>query len=81
MNSMFYNCNSLTVANLLGIQASLTITDAVLFSKEALLYIINNEAATSAITITLASYAYTRLANDADIVEALANHPNISIAQ
>jgi hypothetical protein len=50
-------------------------------SKESLLYLINNEAATSAITIKLASYAYTRLANDADIVAALAAHPNISISQ
>jgi hypothetical protein len=50
-------------------------------SKESLLYLINNEAATSAIIIKLASYAYTRLANDADIVAALAAHPNISISQ
>jgi hypothetical protein len=50
-------------------------------SKESLLYLINNEAATSAITIKLASYAYTRLAEDADVVAALAAHPNISISQ
>jgi hypothetical protein len=46
-----------------------------------LLYLINNEAATSAITIKLAPYAYTRLAEDADVVAALAAHPNISISQ
>jgi hypothetical protein len=52
-----------------------------LLSKESLLYLINNEVATSAITIKVATYAYSRLANDPDIVAALANHPNISIAQ
>jgi hypothetical protein len=52
-----------------------------LLSKESLLYLINNEAATSAVIIKLKAYAYTRLANDPDIVAALANHPKISIAQ
>ena len=45
------------------------------------MYLINNEASTGAITIKLAPYAYTRLSNDADVVAALAAHPNISLAQ
>lgn len=46
-----------------------------------MLYLINNEAATSSITIKLESYAYTRLATDPDIVSALSKHSNISISK
>ena len=81
MSSMFYYCYSLTHANLKNAKLAYQLNDAVLLSKESLLYLINNEAATSAITIKLATYAYTRLAEDADIVAALANHPNISLAK
>ena len=81
MSNMFKNCRSLVTANLKNVKLAYQLDNATKLSKESLLYIINNEAATSAITIKLASYAYTRLAEDADILAALANHPNISIAQ
>ena len=81
VNYMFQYCYCLTNVNLKNAKLAYQLNDATLLSKESLLYLINNEAATSAITIRLASYAYTRLANDADIVAALANHPNISISQ
>ena len=81
MSYMLSNCASLTTANLKGVAKALQLSNSPLLSKESLLYIINNEATPSAITITLESYAYTRLANDPDIVEALANHPNITIAK
>ena len=81
MDNMFSSCYSLTTANLKGVAEALQLNSSALLSKESLLYIINNEATTSAITITLESNAYTRLANDPDIVEALANHPNITIAK
>jgi surface protein len=81
MSSMFNNCHSLTNINLKNAKLAYQLKYSPLLSKESLLYLINNEAATSAITIKLASYAYTRLSNDADIVTALANHPNISISQ
>lgn len=77
---MFNGCYSLTLLKLQNLKQSIQLQEISSLSKESLLYIINNEAATSAITITLASYAYTRLAEDAYIVAALANHPNISIA-
>ena len=79
--NIFFNCYSLTHANLKNTKLAYDLSSSTLLSKESLLYIINNEAATSARTIELASYAYTRLSNDPDIVAALANHPNISIAQ
>ena len=81
MSNMFYYCYSLTHANLMNVKLAYQLDNSALHSKESLLYIINNEATTSAITIRLASYAYTRLANDADVVAALANHPNISLAK
>ena len=81
MGNMFNACYSLTTANLKNVKLAYQLSNATKLSKESLLYLINNEAATSAITIKLASYAYTRLAEDADIVAALAAHPNISLAK
>ena len=78
---MTLGCNSLVYAGLKSVKRAVPMNNSALLSKESLLYIINNEAATSAITITLASYAYERLATDPDIVAALANHPNISLAK
>ena len=81
MSYMFSICYSLTTTNLENVKLACQLNNSILLSKESLLYIINNEAATSAITIKLANYTYTRLAYDADIVAALAAHPNISISQ
>ena len=81
MSNMFPYCYSLTHANLKNAAKAYQLNFSALLSKESLLYLINNEAATSAITIKLAPYAYTRLAEDADVVAALAAHPNISISQ
>ena len=81
MNNMLQYCYSLVYLRLKNVSIGFKINNSSLLIKESLLNIINNEAATSAIIITIASYAYTRLANDADIVAALANHPNISLAQ
>lgn len=78
---MFDICPSLTSVNLKNVKLSYDLSRATKLSKESLLYLINNEAATSVITITLHSYAYTRLAEDADVVAALTNHPNISLAK
>ena len=81
MFSMFYNCYSLIHANLKNVKLECNLNNSALLSKDSLLYLINNEAATSAITIKLASYAYDKWATDPDIVAALANHPNISISK
>lgn len=80
-NQIFFYCYSLTTANLKGVAKAYQLNYSALLSKESLLYLINNEAATAAITIKLASYAYDRWATDPDIVAALANHPNISISK
>ena len=80
MYQMFDNCRSLTTANLKNVKLAYGLSSANLLIKSSLLYLINNEVATSAITIKLASYAYDKWATDPDIVAALANHPNISLA-
>ena len=49
-------------------------------SCKSILYMIENEAATSAITITLHADAYARAMANADIVAALEAHPNVSLA-
>ena len=81
MTGMFSTCYSLTHTYLKNVKLAYTLNAAALLSKSSLLYLINNEAATSAIIITLASYAYNKWATDPDIVAALANHPNISLAK
>ena len=82
MNNMFESCYSLTHAYLKNTKLAFELRHSALLSKESLLYIINNEVATSAITIRLnSSYAYTRLSKDADVIAALAAHPNISLTK
>ena len=81
ISKMYSYCYSLVTANMKNLKIACQLASATNLSKESFLYIINNEAATSAITITLAPYAYERLSNDADVVAALANHPNISISK
>ena len=68
---MFAQASSLEFLNLKNLKKDLSLNSSALLSKDSLLYIINNEAATEPITITLHSYAYSRLAEDADIVAAL----------
>lgn len=50
------------------------------FANCCILYMIQNEAATSAITITLHADAYARAMANADILVALETHPNVSLA-
>jgi hypothetical protein len=78
---MFYGCYSAQILNLKGLKLTLDVSKTQIFTKDSLLYIINNESATSAITIKLSSYCYTKYSNDADVVAALNNHPNISLAK
>lgn len=50
-------------------------------SKASFLYLIENEAATSPITIKVSNAQYEMLTNDADIQAALTAHPNVSLAK
>lgn len=81
LSSTFQNCLNLSNVFLRGIKASCNLSSSPILSKNSLLYAINNEAATSPITITLAPNVYNKYATDPDVVEALANHPNITLAK
>ena len=76
----FDYCYSIQTANLKGLKKSATLDKTNLLSKESLLYIINNEVVTKSAIITLSAYCYNKYNADPDIVAALANHPNISLA-
>jgi hypothetical protein len=77
----FKNCWRLTNVFIAHIRLNCDLSFSNYISKESILYLINNEAASKAITIKLATYAYEKWATDADVVAALANHPNISLAK
>ena len=80
IENAFSNCYSIVKAFLKNAAVSIQLGQSQFINKESLLYIINNEAATTAITITLHSTAYSRLSTDYDVIAALANHPNINLA-
>lgn len=78
--SPFANLNKLRYIKLKKLNNSLSITYSSFLTCKSILYMIQNEAATSAITITLHADAYTRAMANADIVAALEAHPNVSLA-
>ena len=81
MSDTFTNCSNLKNVQMKNLRSACSVKYSLIFDKESLLYIINNEASTSAITITLATNVYDKYANDPDILSALANHPNITLAK
>ena len=81
LTETFSNCCNLENVYIRGLKASCNCNNAYKWSKESLIYAINNEAATSPITMTLASNVYNKYATDPDVVEALTNHPNITLAK
>jgi frataxin-like iron-binding protein CyaY len=62
-----------------GLKVSLSFKDSRNIARRCILYMINNAAPTSAITITLHADAYARLAEDADIVAALEAKPLVTL--
>ena len=79
LRNAFKDNHSLVELRLYKAKIDLFVEYSPLLSKDSLLYIINNAIPTSAITITLHPDAYARLANDADIVAALAAQPLITL--
>lgn len=78
--NMFDNCNQLEYVRLKGVSQNLSLSPSSYLQESSILYMIENEAATSAITITLHADAYARAMANADIVAALQAHPNVSLA-
>ena len=74
------NCDSLIHVQLYNLNTNLLLFNkSNNIDKESVLYAIQNSTPTSAITITLHPDAYSRLADDADIVSALEVQPLISL--
>ena len=80
MSSMFQSCYSLAYINLNNLKISVAVSATSLLEKSSLLYMIENAAPTSAITITLSAYCYDKFSNDPDLVAALSAQPLVSLA-
>lgn len=78
-NTAFYNNRSLENITFVP-KVSVSFYASSALSVASILYMINNEAATSAITITLHATAYARAIADADVQTALSTHPLVTLA-
>lgn len=67
--------------NIKGLKVDIRFYNSQRLSKESVLYMINNSEATSAITIGLNEAVYDGMRDDADIIAALAEKPNITLIQ
>lgn len=76
----FDSCLMLKTIELKGVKASLGFVKSAWLSNSSILYMIQNSAATTPITITLHANAYARAIADAEIVAALEAHPLVSLA-
>lgn len=75
-----FNCNLLEEVRLVELKYNVTFKSCFNLSCASILYMIQNEASTSAIAITLHPNAYARAMADAEILAALEIHTNISLA-
>lgn len=80
-NSFWIHTAGLIEVRLYNIKRAVKLPLSKDISKASILYMIENEAATNALAITLHADAYARLSADADIVAALAAHPKVSLAK
>lgn len=80
-SGLFTACIELNEAEISNLNISLNLGYLLIFNKPSLIYAINHEAATSPITLILNANVYNKYATDPDVVEALANHPNITLAK
>ena len=75
----FSGCNALVSINLKGLSVNVSMQDSLYLSQQSLLFMIQNAAPTTAMTVTLHPDAYVRLADDADVVAALEAQPLVSL--
>lgn len=78
--NMFQNCQLLESLEIINLKSSISFSDSPNLSKESILYMIQNSAATSPITITLHATAYEMANADSEIKTALQNKTNVSLA-
>lgn len=77
---MFKDCNALEDVKIKSLRVSLSFAYSPNLSKESILYLIQNSAATSAITVTLHPTAYAMATADTDIRNALQQKTYVSLA-
>lgn len=80
IENAFRDCTSLKTINIHNLKLSISFSDTSMLTSKSVLYMINNEAATSPITITLHADVYNKCMANADILAALETHTNISLA-
>lgn len=78
--NMLYGANSMRFCYVKGLILSIDISATSILEKSSLLYMIENAAPTSAITITLSAYSYNKFNDDPDIIAALSAQPLVSLA-
>lgn len=79
-NSLNIGGNIKTI-NIKNLSKNIRFYGSKVLSKESVLYMINNSAATSAITIGLQQAVYDVMKDDADIIAALTEKTNITLIQ
>ena len=79
-NEIFKGCTSLQNVQITQLRSSISFTDSPNLSKASILYMIENSAATSSITITLHPTAYARANADTQIKSALASKTFVKLA-
>lgn len=82
-SNAFLGATTLETAYVKGLKVNFSFESSSALTKDSLLYIINNEASTGAITIKLHStvYAKCQIGGDwySDVSTALSSHPNVSL--
>lgn len=81
MDGSFEGCALLETVSIKGLCFNVSFADSPNLSKDSILYMIQNSAATSAITITLHPTAYAMAIADNDIQTALQEKTFVSLAQ
>lgn len=76
----FKGASLLESIQLQELKVSISFADSPNLSADSVYFMVNTEASTSAITITLHADAYARAMADSRIQTALAAHPNVSLA-
>ena len=81
LSRTFTGCTSLTTIRIRNLGRHLYIGDSPNLSKDSILYLVQNSAATEAITVTLHPTAYAMAIADTDIQAALQQKTFVSLAQ
>lgn len=78
--SRSFDCRYLRTVNIKSLKCDISFSLVSGLTLKSVLYMINNEGAKSPITITLHADVYNRCMDNADILAALEQHTNISLA-